>query len=198
MGLFIEDGQGAGFQAGVTNDNRVKVATVGATRVEGGAIQGQAWNFDYGTINHTSATESGVLYVKNTDPLLYLVCSKMLVSIGKSTGSPATDVIVRVYSNPTGGTLISNAVAAVIANKNFGLSVPPAALVYKGLEGYTVTGGTVVATRIFQDATHQELDIADVLAPGSSFAITVQPHTSNTAMLSSIPLHVYQINSNNA
>ena len=65
MSEMIMDGTGKGYQAQVDEKNRLRVLAVGKTIAEDAAKAGDSYNINTGTITLTSASESGVLYLKN-------------------------------------------------------------------------------------------------------------------------------------
>jgi hypothetical protein len=195
--MLIEDGKGTGSVAGVSGDNRFFTSTFSTSRLEASTIQATGWAAEPGLVTLTGTAESGIIYIKNNDPVNYLVLSKWIFSLGKSTGGTGTNMVVKFYSNPTGGTLISTATAGTFYPKNFGSSAPPAATMFVGANGLTVTGGNVIENRIFSDYSHNELDIAVAIPTGASFAMTVTAGTGNTSMIVASPFLVYNVNPNN-
>jgi len=181
-GIQVIDGQGSGTLVGVTEDNHIK--TAGRTRSErdAEALAGQSYNINTGIITLTSANESAVLYYKNTDTVDHVIPAIALYA-GNSTGGSYGQGLWQVERNPTGGTIVSNATAvAMNANNDYGSSTILTASVYKGAEGYTLTGGTdhilfgqTSAGRLFASLTYLRL------APGSSVGILYTPPASNSS-----------------
>jgi len=168
---IIEDGKGSGKKAEVDSNNRLRVNSTQhkevhyASRYEGGA-----YDFSTGayvTISSTD-TETGLLYLKNTSTTQDLIITSI-----RTCAEAAHKV--KLYKNPTGGTLISAADAGTSTNVNFKSANEASALIYKGAEGRTLTGGSVMTQHIMV-AGHSNLEFNDalILGPGNSLAITIE------------------------
>lgn len=191
MSTSIKDGNN-GYIAQV--DAQYRIRTFATTEAEETyeSFNGNSYNINTGAITLTSANESSVLYIKNNESFP-LVISKLFYLIGNSTGGTG-DMDITVVRNPTGGTLISNAVAVDInQNRNFGSSNTLDVLAYKGVEGDTCTGGNDIIFSIFnQSATRAALDVGTIIIPkGSSIAVQVDPGASNTSLRVAIAAQVF-------
>ena len=90
---------------------------------------------------------------------------------------------VRVYRNPTGGTLISGAVlVSNNQNRNFGTNRTLTADAYKGATGNTVTGGNIIVEVFVNPGERELLNIDMTLTKGDSVAVSYEPNDSNTSM----------------
>lgn len=140
MSEIIEDGTGQGHTLKVNKKNR---ATVSAENKPVMAIvsdeEGDAYVFasgDFIAIT-TTDTEFGILHVKNTSTTKNL----HIYSIRS-----CADVINKwkIYKNSTGGTLISGATAGSSNNLNIVSQNTADVNCYKGADGTTVSGGTML------------------------------------------------------
>ena len=144
MGFQIDDGKGGGKSAEVDGNNRLNVRSVESTSAQSATDDEDSYNINSGLVTITTTDEQGVLYLKNNETRDFKITA-FVVILGPSTGGSATDTTrVRVYKNPTTGTLISEANAAdTNSNRNFSSSKTFTADVYKGDGSSTVTDGTV-------------------------------------------------------
>ena len=183
MSFNIMDGTGTGKSAKVDTNNRLYVNSEGKTAVEAATDKGDSYNLNTGVINLTSANETAVLYVKNTDPDRDIHVSALAVGLGPSTGGTGSIPKVTVTRNPTGGTLVdSNNDIDVNSNRNFSSSQTLTATTLKGAEGETLTGDTDHLI-IFQTANGRLFaTIDEVLGNGASIGVKIDPQPSNTSM----------------
>lgn len=167
--MIIEDGAGTGYKVKVNEKNRAKVQASISTQLHDASIEDEvAYDFSSGDFVSitTTDTETGVFYLKNTSTTLKLIINSL------RTCSDAVHK-VKMYKNPTGGTLISAAVAGSSTNMNFTSSKVADAIVYTGDEGRTLTGGTVVTQHI-NNVGHStdHFENALIIGPGESIALT--------------------------
>lgn len=113
----------------------------------------------------TTGTETGVFYLKNTSTTKNL----FLHSI-RTCGDVAQKVTF--YKNPTGGTLVTDETAAQSTNLNFTSSNSADAVVYKGADGKTVTGGTWLGQHI-NHIGHSSVNTGDALVLGRNDSLAV-------------------------
>lgn len=181
--MIIEDGNGTSTQAKVNKKSRLYTFSVTEEKSRNATSDGRSYNINSGSIELTSANESGVFYIKNNENN-DLHIDTVVVICGASTGGASTDdVIVEIIRNPTAGTLISGASAvSVNANRNFGSSSTLTVDAYKGAEANTVTDGDLYILSLLQPASRVPFDIDALLPKGSSLAVTINPPASNTSM----------------
>ena len=131
----------SGNTARVNLDNTLSTHGINRTEAQHSTDKGDSYNINSGTVTLTTAGESGILYFKNNEDRNVHVDGLVMI-LGPSTGGLTTDTTrIRVYSNPTTGTLISTALAAdIVQNRNFGVTSALVADVYKGAQGATITG----------------------------------------------------------
>jgi hypothetical protein len=180
--MIIKDGTGTGNQLRVDTNNRAHTFSISLSENQEATFIFDNYNLNSGQLTLTSANESGVLYLKNTSAT-DLVIDRLAPSTMASTGGTGNErLIMRVYRNPTGGTLISNATEAdILSNKNFGSNETIDALVYKGVEGATVTGGSLSYIVYVSNGGSAVIPVDLVLPRGTSLAVTFEPTTGNTS-----------------
>lgn len=182
MDINIKGATGNGYGAKVSNSNRLHTDSVTRTQSQQAALNGDAFNISTGSITLTTATVSGVLYIKNEGDYP-LVVKEIGVRIGASTGGTGA-ATVTLTSNPTSGTLISGALAlSANSNRNLGSAKALIGEYYKGAQGATVVGGQTASTTATSNFTDALLFNAEVfvLPKGTSLAVSFTPPTSNTS-----------------
>ena len=179
---IIEDGA-TGKTAKVNSDNTLAVHSITISEAEHASDLGQSYNVNSGLITLTSAAESGVLYFKSNENVNVHIDS-IIIILGPSTGGSATDTTqVRLYSNPTTGTLISGATDAdTVENRNIGASSTLDALAYKGATGNTITDGTILLESLVSPGSRAVFNIDITVPKGKAIAISYEPNDSNTSM----------------
>jgi hypothetical protein len=182
MGERIEDGSGKGNEAKVDSRLRLHTDSTSRTQLEQAALIGQAYNFSTGVINLTTDGESALGYIKyNGD--LPLEFKEIGVRLGDSSNGSG-DAVIKIVSLPDAGTIIDNAdPAPAVGNRDILETRPLDALVYKGDEGYTLTGGSNFA--ITSRSTFVEPVLFDagpiILRKGATLGILVTPPAGNTS-----------------
>lgn len=181
--MFIEDGKGSGSQAHVDQSNRLSTLAQTFSSRAVASVKGDAgYFFTTSAITLTSANESGLLYVKNQSPNRVFVIESVQVSLGLSTGGTAKDVTLKVYPNPTAGTLLTAGTSVSAVNSNFGSSVPAQAQVLVGAEGSTIVPTATNIQFILRDQLYTTLNVVACLPIGTAAALSITPGTANTSM----------------
>ena len=181
MATTIEDGPGSGFSAKVSTSNRLFTDSVTEEKAVLASTNGNAFNFttDFITIGTGATnTECGIIYIKNNDDRdLEIHHLKMWL------GNSGTIAKVRLYKNPTNGTLISSAINGNDEVLNFGSSNEFDGLFYQG-DGtaLTVTNGSILSNIYLGVGMQQmlhEMYMGQVILPkGTSMAVTVESSIS--------------------
>lgn len=179
---LIEDGQGSGRKAGVNIDYRLAVAAIMNPLVDFITSEGNTYEVDSGSKILTTATESGILYLTNTNQSLFIFLDRIRIGMGKSTGGTPNAVTVKIYRNPSTGTLISGGIAITPSNRDFAVAGTPLLTALSGVEGSTITNGTVLKTMLFRDLYDEEFALGLIIPSGNSIAISITPPTGNTSM----------------
>lgn len=190
---FIQDGTGSGSRAKVDSKNRLRTFSTSESRSTEGAIGGELFNVNTGTINLNTDGASSLLYMKNTDSVPW-VFTRIFYNAGPSTGGSG-DFLAEVFANPTTGTLITTGTALTAHNLNFGSSKALTGTVLKGAEGDTLTNGTVRVSTIIPTAGTRVLIAFDsvILEAGSSIGIRITPQTGNTSMNVQVGFNMYRL-----
>lgn len=188
MSIFL-DGKGRGFTASVGPDNRMLVDAVTLRGEENAIRSGLGWQIASGAVSFSGDATSAVLFIENLGER-DLVLDRVALIIGTSTGG-AGDWEFRTIRNPTGGTIISNALQAGISNSNHGSQRLPDASCYRGIEGDTLTDGGGVALPVKQSESRTVYPLGRRLPLGSSIGWTLKPPTGNTAAVGVVVGHFY-------
>lgn len=194
MGFQVQDGQGRGYAAGVNAANRLMAESVSTSESIQATFDGLAYNVNSGIITLNSATESAVAYMKNTGTLS-LHIEALAVGLGIPASATSGDVAtIDVLRNPTGGTIIDNAIKSdIVENRNFGATARLTADTYKGAAGYTFTDGDVYF-KFYQTTPGRLFATVDsVLTPGDTIGVTITPPASNTSMTCYVALILHEI-----
>jgi hypothetical protein len=183
MAEQIENG-GSGVKIGmhVDQNEQAHVFALNRTVNQDAVRKGNAYNINTGIIGLTSTTESGVIYFKNDEAPVNGESSFIIdaIAIGiDNLGTQAGACNITVVRNPTGGTIVDNAVdVSMNKNRNFGSSNTLSSLAYKGVEGDTLTGGDDIAL-FFQNAGTRGYYPIDMEVPkGSSIGVKIDTQTT--------------------
>ena len=191
MAHKIEDNTGNCFGMKVDSLNRAYVNAVDQTQPDFYVGQGHSYNINTSTITLTDGTESALLYMLNNEDE-DLIIPSFIYLVGNSTGGTSTeDIEVKIYKNPTGGTLISGGTDFVPVNRDFGSANTLGATVKKGAQGSTITGGTVAIDSLFSGSGRQIVAVETILPKGASVAISVTPRSTNSSMNVQIAIAAY-------
>lgn len=173
--MIIQDGKGNGYKAEVDDQNRLKAfADIRSINAEVSEHDGESYIFahdDFIAISTTN-TETGILHVKNTSATKNL----HIVSI-RTCGAVINKW--KLYKNSTAGTLITDQTAGSKQNMNLTSSNTPSATVYKGAEGKTVSGGTMLG-HLINNVGHSDehFDGALILGRNDSVELSVEVPTA--------------------
>lgn len=177
---MITDGTGTGLRAKVGDENRLLVESVGKTSFEHQTELGNSFNLNTEDIviaNGTSGDQA-LFYCKNigsTD--LELVGWFIGIRDADRTGATSETNIFKLVENPTGGTIISEAVEAEVVNRNLGSPKVFDVTAYRAASGgKTATGGGANLLYQYHANGRSFGTVTLVLPAGSSLAITVDTH----------------------
>ena len=187
---MLKDGTGQGFRARIDQNNRIATNTIVGSRELDATEDGNAYQIVSARVTLTTANPSGLLYIQNLDSTSF-VLDRVVFLWGSSTGGAGNDLGFQTQRNPTGGTLISNAVAAGVSNSNHASAKTPNSLQYRGVEGDTLTGGTGVTLPLKDTGGRQLFPLNRVLGQGSSIGWVVTPPSGNTSLDVVIVAHMY-------
>lgn len=144
------------------------------------------------TLTMTSANENGLLYVKNNENQ-DVILEGGLLSLGNTTGGSATsNWTFKGYRNPSTGTLISDANAATIVNRNFGSFTTLTGDVYDAAAvEESITDGTVGFQVTLPSAGVYGLSFDNARLPkGATVAFSIQAPASNTSAVATFNLRL--------
>jgi len=193
MSISIKDGS-SGNIAGVTEDHHLQVAGRIDDRIRAESEKGLAFNVNAGFSTLTSANESALLYFSNPAGIGGNdIDIDLIVYNTKTSTGGAGEGEWRMDKNPTGGTIISDAVAVNVSNWNTGAQdfTTSAAVAYSGGEGKTATGGTPIPYSTLKAGDRLPLRVPLTIAPGTSIAVFGTPPAGNTSMDVSVALVGY-------
>jgi hypothetical protein len=193
MGM-IEDGLGTGLRAQVNAKNRIVTESVTFDREDDAISAGVGYQLTSGQVNYTNAGAGiahGVFYMENKEDV-DVVLDRVVLMIGTATGATG-DWFHRIIRNPTGGTLISNAVPAGISNSNHGSAniLNGGDFIFKGIEGDTITGGTGVSLPVQTQSNRILFPIGRRIPKNQSFAVEITPPPGISAAMSVTVCHVF-------
>lgn len=179
--MKVEDGTGKGYLVRVDKNNRAHTQSLTQTAASNAAAENNdAYKFSSGIVNiTTTGSFSGLLYIKNTDTRRFVISAIRVSCDDKSQW--------RLVKNPTGGTLITNAVAANENNTTFNGTKVFSGDSYKGVNGDTITGGLNFDQVVgISGPYHDWSEGSIVLGKDNTIAIEVKPSVAAdcTAMIS--------------
>lgn len=180
MGIKIIDGHGNGYETRVDSEGRLFIIGVAETPIQHASMTAKAYIVSTPTITLTTASASGILYLKNTDPSRTIVLQELRTFLGGSNSSG--DVILQGYKNVTTGTLVSSGTTITPLNQNLGSTIPSVSESKYGAEGSTITDGTEIIGAIIQDKTSAGVILDFAIPNGASFATKITPPSGNTSM----------------
>lgn len=176
MAGSIIDGTGSNIRAAVTTDNKLKVAATTETEYRESIRAGNGFNIN--SFDKTLSAQTGeqaVLYIKNNgEEDLELV--NLFGGVWNYTAGTEGTFKIKIYQNPTGGTLISEAEEVTIANRQAGdINSFPNVTVYEAASGGK-TFASVPATPnafLIQGAGRLFASIDLAIPKGQAYGITI-------------------------
>jgi hypothetical protein len=186
--MRIEDGSGSGKFAKVNGNQELRTFSITETEQAAATEIGEAYNINTGLIALTGTAENGLIYFLNDESPKNgesgFIITAIAVGISTRSATVSDLATVKIYRNPTGGTLFDAATAVdASSNTNFGSSnsLSSTSVAYKATtSGQTITGGTEHATFIMGDGRlYAPLTIE--LLRGSSVGVSVDLNTSGGA-----------------
>ena len=177
MGFQIQDGTGSSRKAEINGNNRLLTQAISETEFDNATSNGNAFNINTEFLTITGTTEIPLLYIKNNNDN-ELVISAWFIGTDADTGTATRTSLMRVYKNPTSGTLISSGVDITPVNRNFGSSNEFEGVAKKGGDGFTVSGYEATQVLYQTQGTKQRSfgTVQLVLPKGSSVVVTYQQY----------------------
>jgi len=178
--MILEDGTGKGYKLQITELNRAETDATTQTRIADISLrEEQAYTISTGFISlTTTASYSGVLWIKNTDTEGRDMFIEHIRVCGTGAGTMSMEALqCIVYRNPTTGTLISGASAAYKANNNFGSANEFNGVAYKGVDANTITNGDWFTQFTTHIPGHSVVDFNDsiILPKNASIGFALKP-----------------------
>jgi hypothetical protein len=182
---MIIDGTGDGFRAKVGSDNRLAVDAITESIEEKAITEGDGYNVSTDRVTLTSTNESALFYLENKEDQDLIINSTFVNtsnSVGTLSGAQPT---LKIYRNPTEGTIIDTAKSISPINSNFGSAKVLLANIYEGSEGDTFTKDQGIIEVPL--ATREALPLVEfsttvILPRGASYGISYQPETGSTSV----------------
>lgn len=175
MATTIQDGTGTKFKVRVDSDNRLLTKTINETEFDHATSKGEAYNINTEFLTITANTETPLLYLKSNEDR-DLVISAWFIGTDADSGTATRLNLLRVYSNPTSGSIITSGSNITSVNRLIGSSNQLEADVKKGGEGFTVSGFTSTPI-LYQTQGNKSRAFGTVqlvLKKGSSLVVTYQ------------------------
>ncbi len=177
MATTIQDGTGTKLKAKINEENRLLTQTISETEFDHATGQGDSYNINTEFLTITGNTEIPLLYIRNNNDR-DLVLSAWFIGTDADSGTATRLSLMRVYKNPTSGTLISSGTDITPVNRNFGSSNEFGGIAKKGGDGFTVSGFESTPILYQTQGTKQRNfgTVQLVLAKGSSVVVTYQQY----------------------
>jgi hypothetical protein len=171
--LRLKDGTGTGDVAKVDEFNRLHVRGVAVPSSDQRGLDGFGFNLNTGHIALADGGEHAVAYFKYTGTKTFHL-DAVAVGIGALSGAITDPVYVTISRNPTGGTIVDNAVPGSLnINRNFGSPNALDGLWYQGVHGDTLTGGEDGFLSHVNGSSRVFLTTNFVLKPQNSIGIKI-------------------------
>jgi len=183
---MITDGTGTGVKVKVNSENKLLVESVTETSFEHQAEIGNAFNLNTEDIvlDGNSSANRGLFYLKNNEEKTLEVVGWFIgIRDADRTGATSDTNLFTLISNPTGGTLLSDAVVAEVANRNLGSPRVFDITSYKASgDGKTVTGGSSTLLYQYHTAGRTFGTVNFSVPRGTSLAIMVNTFGANMTL----------------
>jgi len=187
MGEQIKDGKGNGYLAHVNEDNQLVTRAVAVEQRLKSALDGNYYEATTGKVTLTNATETGIIYLKNTHTTKEMIIDRVFWDIWASTDGSGGGTI-RYYKDVTvvGGTAIT---------PNITLYGQPDAADGTFLKSVTSLSGTEWWTGYMEASQSIALEEGRiVLQRNATHLISIAAPTGNTSMDVSINVAFYYFN----
>ena len=173
---FSFNGSTGGFkQVQVTERGRLAVYSESQSSTTFSAIEGDAYNITTGVLSGISTADSALLYFKYLDDGILIVDSLI---VGIDDADANNPQLITLLRNPTAGTIVSDASAATIANRNFASSNELTnSLIYKAAapDAETFTDGDTFGIFYANDNSRLYAELDLVMKKGSSLGVKISP-----------------------
>ncbi len=180
--LVIKSGD-SGLTARIDTKNRLKSFSTSQPEETTAALAGDTFVVSSTDITLTTANESGLLHIENTDTVPWIL-TRLFFNGAASTGGTG-EWRVRITKNSSTGTLITAGTVTIPQNLNFGAAQTLDGTFLKGAEGLTLTDGITVINTIVPTAPFRLLISNNplIVMPGSKASVAITPPSGNTSFL---------------
>lgn len=176
MSNFIQDGTGKGYLVKVDSENRIIARSVVQSEFDNSTSESNAFNINTEFLTITNATETPILYIKNNEDH-DLIVEAWFIGTDVAVGSATRQSIMRVHSNPTGGTIISSGSNLSAINRSIGSSEELNAIIKLGGDAFTLTtSGSPVLYQTQANVARNFGIVHLAVKRGSSLAVTIQTY----------------------
>lgn len=178
MSTTIMDGTGNNYRAGVTSTNRLRTQSVTESTYRSAVENARAFNInDFDKSLSATTGEQAVLYVKNNSSTKNIELVNLFGGFWDYTVGTESSFKVKIYQNPEGGTLISDASTLTVQNRSAGATDTfDSDMIVYGASAGGKTFTTVPTTPnafLIQGAGRLFASIDLQIAPGQAFGIAV-------------------------
>lgn len=180
--MEIEDGLGKGFVAGVTINHRLMTSSISLTLTEAATASGDTYNLNSSETTLTTTGESALFYIKNEEPT-NLILTGIVINIMDYVGTGGQPIL-KIYRNPSLGTIISDGFDCNEQNRNYGSKKTINMDCFQGSEGKTLTGQDNIVPVYLPTTDAVTLitfDTVVVLPRGASLGISWTPPSGMTS-----------------
>lgn len=190
MATTIEDGSGKGFSVKVDAENRLYSRSITETEFDHAVRNGNSFNVNTEFLVITGSTEIPIMYLKNNEDD-DVILSAWFIGTDNNAGTPTRNGLMRVYFNPTSGTIISSGVDVTPVNRKGGSSGTIEIDVKAGGDGFTFGGNDSVPV-LFQTQGANSRAFGNVqlgLSKGSSVVVTYLPNGGTNEIYTGFQLY---------
>jgi len=176
MATTIEDGTGSGFSVKVDGENRLFSRSITETEFDHAVRKGLSFNVNTEFLTITGSSETPIMYLKSNEDL-DVVLAAWFIGTDNSSGGTRSG-LMRVYFNPTAGSIISSGTDVTPVNRQGGSSNTIDLDVKAGGDGFTATGYNPISV-LFQTQGSNARTFGTVqlaLKKGSSIVVTYLPN----------------------
>lgn len=182
MSTTIQDGTGTKLKVKVNSENRLLSQTINESEFDHAVGKGEAYNINTEFLTITGSSEVPLLYIKSNEDR-DLVLNAWFIGTDANSGTATRLSLLKIYKNPTSGTIISSGTDITPVNRNFGSNNSLECIAKKGGDGFTVSGYESTPVLYQTQGTQQRNfgTVQLVLTKGSSAVVTYQHYglTSN-------------------
>jgi len=177
MATTIEDGTGSGFSVKVDGENRLFSRSITESEFDYAVRKGLSFNVNTEFLTITGSSETPIMYLKSNEDR-DIILSAWFIGTDNASGTPSRNGLMRVYFNPTAGSIISSGTDVTPVNRQGGSSNTIDLDVKSGGDGFTATGFNPTSV-LFQTQGSNARTFGTVqlaLKKGSSVVVTYLPN----------------------